>query len=268
MTSSAPITLLDLLDLQPAGDDRFVAPPHERLDKHLFGGHIAAEALRAATLTASPDRLVHSFHAYYVRRGDVTKPVLFDVHRVRDGASYSTRQVSCTQDGLEIMTLLASFAEDSPGGAWQSAVAPTIHDPGTGAGMGRFAALGNASVFDIDLPPGATDRGKAHPLWIRSRHDLGSDESILRCALASMSDLSVAWTAHGNAGARSELNAATICHSVWFQHTPPADQWMLMECDSSAHTGERGLANGAFYERSGRLLATFAQEAMMRPMRA
>ena len=249
MPSSDPITLLDLLDLQTLGNDRFQAPPHERLDQHLFGGHIAAEALRAATLTAKPGRLVHSFHAYYARAGDVTKAVDFDVHRVRDGASYSTRQVSCTQDGVEILTLVASFAEDSPGGSWQSSSAPVVHEPGTGSGMGRFARLGNASVFDIDLPPGATDRGKAHPLWIRARHHLGDDASILRCALASMSDLSVAWTAHGDAGARSELKAATLCHSVWFQHTPPADDWLLMECNSAAHAGERGLATGAFCVR-------------------
>lgn len=261
--SRAP--LLALLDLESHGDDDFTAISPGEGPGRLYGGQVASQALRAATLTVDEARLPHSTHAYFIRPGRPGVPVEIHVERTRDGGSFSTRTVWARQNDETIFSLIASFHAGEPGDDWQPAGLPDVPGPDDvdepdAMGFGRFSA-----GFDMRLI-GTGEGFRIHPCWVRLREEIDDDPLLHACALAFISDRAVVGSARAP-GATGRVNAASLDHSIWFHQPVRVDQWLLFSVDPARNYGGRGLALGTFHTTDGTLVASIAQEALLRQPR-
>jgi acyl-CoA thioesterase-2 len=259
-----------------------------------FGGQVAAQALVAAGKTAG-DRAVHSLHSYFLRPGSPSAPIIYLVDRVRDGGSFTTRRVDAVQYGETIFTLSASFKRHEEGREHQRP-SPIVRPPeesldlykaadeageSRGSGMSRlvlelrgpdptsrFAGSNVApgpgddavGLLDADIP--------RRRFWMRAADRLPDDPLLHVCALAYMSDLTLAGTAtllHDIPP--NELMLASLDHAMWFHRPFRADQWLLFSVESPSSGDGRGLASGEFYTEDGRLVASVMQEALIRRMK-
>jgi len=288
-----PLTAADLvalLDLEPAGVDRFVGRSPDVGWARVYGGQVVAQALVAGARTVS-GRSPHSLHAYFLLGGDPAEPILFEVERVRDGRSFSTRRVSASQRGEPIFVLAASFhvAEDGPE---HQATAPTapppeqIVDPEAAlAAMPEPARKRLKALFDrirpIEFRP--VDMGRYAPLragetraaeqlvWIRIGGKLPDDPMIHTAALAYLSDMTLldtALVAHGHSIFDGSHQVASLDHALWLHRPCRADEWLLYAQDSPSAGGARALTRGTLFSRDGALVASVAQEGLVRPIRA
>jgi acyl-CoA thioesterase-2 len=226
----------------------------------LFGGQVCAQALMAAGLTVEPDRLPHSLHGYFLRPGQIDRPVLLQVDRDRNGRSFSARHVAAVQDGEVIFSMLASFH----GGATESryddvgdTAAPAPEDcPG-------YRADRLLEIRQVTLTEMVEGRQLySDSLWIRVAHPLSDDRLVQACALAYLSDL-------GTGFGRVELpgvgnGGPSIDHALWFHEPIRADDWVLLQLWPWKATPGRGLYRGAMRDRDHRLGATVAQEHLLR----
>jgi acyl-CoA thioesterase-2 len=287
-----PLTSADLvalLDLEPAGVDRFVGRSPEMGWARVYGGQVVAQALVAAARTV-PGRSPHSLHAYFLLGGDPAEPILFAVERVRDGRSFSTRRVSASQRGEPIFVLAASFhaAEDGPEHQTPPLIAPPpeqIVDPeATLAAMPEPARKRLKALFDrirpiefrpVDmgryapLRPGET-RAAEQSVWIRIGGPLPDDPMIHTAALAYLSDMTLldtALVAHGHAIFDGRHQVASLDHALWLHRPCRADAWLLYAQDSPSAGGARALTRGMLFSRDGALAASVAQEGLVRPIR-
>jgi acyl-CoA thioesterase-2 len=288
-----PLTSADLvalLDLEPAGAERFIGRSRDMGWTRVYGGQVVAQALVAAARTVT-GRSPHSLHAYFLLGGDPAEPILFEVERVRDGRSFSTRRVKASQRGEPIFVLSASFhiAEDGPDHQAPAPAAPPpeqIIDPQAAlALMPEPARKRLQALFDRVRPiefrpvdmrryapmqPGET-RAAEQSVWIRIGGPLPDDPMIHTAALAYLSDMTLldtALVAHGHAIFDGRHQVASLDHTLWLHRPCRADAWLLYVQDSPSAGGARALTRGTLFTREGVLVASVAQEGLVRPVRA
>jgi acyl-CoA thioesterase-2 len=285
--------IVELLDLEPIEVNIFrgVSPDDNR--QRVFGGQVAGQALVAAARTIDPTedghlaphaRSVHSLHAYFLRAGDPEIPIIYEVERVRDGRSFSTRWVKAVQHGRTIFTLSASFCETESGMEHQVELQPSIPDPETLPDFAERMERHRAAVGDfVDQPRpidirycevSPFDRFEKLPpiqnVWLRANGKLPEDPVLQVCVLTYASDLTLLDTsllAHGRNLATGDVFMASLDHAMWFHHPFRADEWLLFAQDSPVTSGGRGLGRGLVYDQSGRLVASAVQEGLVRDFR-
>jgi acyl-CoA thioesterase II len=251
----------------------------------VFGGQVLGQALSAAVQTVPPERHVHSLHAYFLRPGNVSKPIVYDVDRIRDGGSFTTRRVVAIQSGAPIFNLAASFQKEEPGFEHQDTmpdVAPPDSLPTEQERMAPYAArlkpLFRARVmaetpFDMrpaeprDDPFQPGIRPPVRNVWLRAIDRLPDDPALHRYLLAYASDHAFITTAllpHGASMLTPGMQIASLDHVMWFHQPFRVDEWLLYAIDSPAAHGARGLVRGRVFTRDGRLVASTAQEGLIR----
>ncbi len=262
MVTLHPVTdLRSLLELEAVKPDAFLgASP--RLGWHrIYGGQVVAQALMAASRTIDSGQLPHSLHAYFIRAGDERQPVLYEVERVRDGRSFSTRQVVAYQEGGAILNLIASFHAPEQGADVQSIAMPPADPPESGELWGSDLFFEHR-VLGRWREPQAGARG-----WMRALDDLGDDPILHACAFAYLSDedaLGAALTPHPLSFEWERMMAASLDHAIWFHRPLRADDWLLFDLAGYGVADSRGLATVQVFDRSGVHVASIAQEALGR----
>jgi acyl-CoA thioesterase II len=255
-----PRSLADLLDLEVLDRDLFRGF-NVGLDPHrLFGGQVAAQALRAAGLTVPDDRYPHSFHGYFLRQGRPDRAVILHVDRDRDGGSFSARHVRAVQEGEVIFSMLASFAVERPGGEFEALARSDRRPPAAGD------RVGHALLLDlVEINPLAVEDGRVmHPdaLWIRVRDPLPDDRLVRACAVAYVSDLG---TGFGQVDAEGVgTGGPSIDHVMWFRRDVDPCDWLLLDLQPGAAAGGLGVYTGTVRDCEGRLAALLAQEMLLR----
>jgi acyl-CoA thioesterase-2 len=278
--------LLALLDLAPgAAGDTFIGPRKKDGVGRVFGGQVVAQALVAAERTVDEERIAHSLHCYFLRGGSEDHPIDYQVRRDFDGGSFSNRRVNASQQGKPIFNLTASFQRPQQGLHHQYSEMPKVPPPEDLKSDAEFrrelAELVPNAYRDRMLTPWPIDtrpvepRGwsepiKAAPLlhsWFRTVAPLPDDPRIHRAVLAYASDMQLLATStrpHGLNWFRGEIKAASLDHAVWFHEPFRADEWLLHVTDSPWAGGARGFTRGQVFAQDGRLVASTAQEGMIR----
>jgi acyl-CoA thioesterase-2 len=274
--------LVALLDLERLEVNLFrgVSPPEHRI--RVFGGQVAGQALVAAGRTVPADRKVHSLHAYFLRGGDPAVPIVYDVDRIRDGKSFTTRRVVAIQHGEAIFNLQASFHCDEPGFDHQMPM-PDAPDPESLPTFRERMEPFRAQVGDwvlgdrpIDLrhllPPRVSDNSPRDPtqlVWFRADGVLPDDPLLHACIVAYTSDMTLLDTTvfpHGVEWGQNNLMMASLDHAMWFHRPFRADEWLLYAQTSPSAHDARGLASGHIFRRDGTLVVTVMQEGLIRPL--
>lgn len=275
--------LVRLLTLERLEINLFRGESRDMGSPQVFGGQVLGQALVAASATID-SRVVHSLHAYFLRRGDFSAPIVYEVDRARDGNHFSTRRVVAVQHGEQIFNMSASFQEPEQGLEHQAAM-PDVPGPD---------ALPDVKVYFQQLLPGLPERlrlwlerkspfelrpvqkpafltpGPQPPqkqVWFRALDRLPDDDALHRSLLAYAADFNLLDTAmrpHGVTMATPKLAIASIDHAMWFHHPARVDEWLLYATDSPSASGARGLARGSIYRADGLLVASTAQEGLMR----
>lgn len=259
-------SLLDLLDLQPVGIDHFTAPSPGRGNGRLFGGQVMAQALQAARLTVDEPWPVHSMHAYFLRPGAIGETCLLEVQRARDGRSFLSRRVNVSQHAGVILTLDASFHRPEAGSVWEhpglaGAPTPSFDE----ADEDRWDRLSEKR----QVPKHRQERGRATS-WLRAVGPLPDDPLLHQVALVYISDrapMAAVRRALPPDEAGLPMIAASLDHAMWFHAPAPADEWLVFDMQATALADNRGVAVGTCRTGDGRLVATVAQECLMRPVR-
>ena len=265
--------VIHLLDLEQIDGDiyRGESPPGERRQR-VFGGQVAGQALVAAGRTVPADRPVHSLHAYFIRPGDPTVPLLYLVERVRDGRSFTTRRVTTVQHGKAIFTLSASFHRAEPGFEHADAMPDVLPPDAAGFAVDEDSPI---DLRDVSEPgPGPSDAvpvpGQRKLVWLRANGELPDDPLLHVCLMTYASDLSLLDTvllAHGVGWDEAIANGASLDHAMWFHRPFRADRWLLYVQDSPSAGGARGLAHGEVFTQDGQLVVSVMQEGLVRPHR-
>ncbi|MFF0743060.1 acyl-CoA thioesterase II [Streptomyces sp. NPDC004111] len=281
-------SLLDLLDLERIERDIFRGVSRSAIVPRVFGGQVAAQALVAAGRTVPDDRLTHSLHAYFLRAGDPSAPIVYTVDRIRDGRSFTTRRVVAVQHGQPIFHLSASFQTYEEGMEHQAAM-PHSPDPETLPTAAetlpryadRFADPGTVdrllearAAIDLryaDAPPYATAGEPREPrsqVWFRTNGKLADDPLLHVCLATYVSDMTLldsVLLAHGRGGwATGDVVGASLDHAMWFHRPFRADEWLLYDQESPSASGGRGLGQARIYTRDGRLAISVIQEGVVR----
>lgn len=282
--SQALNELLTLLALEPLDQGLYRGQSMDLGFGAVFGGQVMGQALAAAKYTLEPDRPVHSFHSYFLRPGDVNKPIIYDVETIRDGKTTSTRRVQALQYGKPIFYMTASFQEPVAGFEHQAAM-PEIAGP-----EGLTPESERIKVLAQYLPRSVKEKWlsdkpiemrqvnyvnpmqpeKAEPLryiWLKANGALPDDPRIHKYLLAYASDFNFLPTAlmpHGRSFWEPQLQVATIDHSMWFHQDFRFDDWILFAMESPRAIAGRGLVQGCFYTQDGTHIATAMQEGIIR----
>lgn len=273
--------LLRLLELERLEVNLFRGESRDIGSPQVFGGQVLGQALVAASATAD-GRLVHSLHAYFLRRGDFNAPIVYEVDRSLKGTSFSNRRVVAIQHGQQILTMSASFQTIEPGLDHQSAM-PDTPAPETLPDLGEINAQLVGKVpekvqcffrqqrpfeFRAVNPPDFLNPVRRAPekrVWFRVTGPVPDDQALHRCLLTYVSDyhlLDTATLPHGVSF--MELQMASIDHAVWFHRDLRIDDWLLYVTESPSASGARGFARGSIYSRDGLLVASVAQEGLIR----
>ena len=275
--------LLALLDLETLDPNLYRGQQPDTTMQRVFGGQVASQALVAAARTTPEEVVVHSLHSYFLRPGDTAVPIIYDVDRVRDGRSFATRRVLARQHGRPIYALTASFQVAEEGFDHQDAM-PDVPAPEESLdvraalrGRGRAAEdwLKEWSVLELrlagDSRPGGALESPEHPArvraWLRVRDRMPDDALVHQAALTYVSDLTLLGSAlvpHGLLVGDPRVQAASLDHTVWLHRPFRADEWLLYDQVSPSASGGRGLALGRLFTQDRRLVATVAQEGLIR----
>jgi acyl-CoA thioesterase II len=274
--------LVARLDLERIEVNLFRGVSPARSTPRVFGGQVAGQALVAAGRTVAEDRGVHSLHAYFIRPGDPKIPIVYEVERVRDGHSFTTRRVLAIQHGEAIFSLSASFQLAQPGLEHTEPMPEGVPDPEELPDMGaRIKELGLGANPFLQLPRPLDIRFVGDPVWsptfvptrepmrvwMRADGTLPDDKLLHVCLLTYASDLTLlnsVLARHKVRPGDERAARASLDHAMWFHHAFRADEWLLYECYSPVASGARGLATGRFFTRKGRLIATTVQEGLVR----
>jgi len=279
-------SLLTALDLTDTGartsEDIFTGPSQWMPLGRVFGGQVLAQSIVAASRTVPDGRAIHSMHGYFLRPGDVNLPITFSVDRIHDGRSFSTRRTQAYQSGQPILSMIASFQDEDEGLSHQVEMPTDIPDPETLPNSADslenvehpvaqyWASERPFDIRHITSPIYLTVDGEhvAHQaVWFRSIGALPDDPDLHRAALAYASDYTIMESVmrrHGVAWATPGLRAASLDHAMWWHRPARVDEWLLYVQESPSASGGRGLALGRIFSRDGRLVASVAQEAMVR----
>lgn len=277
--SDALDQLVDLLDLEAIEVNIFSGTQPDEERQRVFGGQVAAQALMAAGRTVEHGK-VHSLHSYFLRPGDPTVPILYEVDRIRDGRSFTTRRVVAIQHGRAIFNMATSFHDDEAGFEHQFPM-PEAPDPETLPTVTeRLEPVADelGEWFDRPRPIDQRHIGELpwlrreprepyQRLWIRADGDLPDDPLLHACVATYASDLSLFDTIlhpHAVGWGNPNFMAASLDHCMWFHRSFRADEWLLFDTDSPVAAGGRGLARGFLFDRSGRLVVSMVQEGLAR----
>ena len=271
--------LVNLLDLEPIEVNIFrgIQPDEER--QRVFGGQVASQALMAAGRTVEHGQ-VHSLHSYFLRPGDPTVPILYEVDRIRDGRSFTTRRVVAVQHGRAIFNMACSFHVDERGIEHQFTM-PDVPDPETLPTLPERLAPWRDELaewferphpidqrFIGDLPWKAIEgRDPIQQLWIKADGKLGDDPLLHSCVATYASDMTLFDTIlapHSIKWDDPSFMGARLDHCMWFHRSFRADDWLLYDTDSPNAHGARGIARGFLYDQSGRLVVSMVQEGLTR----
>jgi acyl-CoA thioesterase-2 len=283
MTRAPVRGLVELLELEMLEVNLFRGVSRAGARQRVYGGQVAAQALMAAGRTVPEDRPVHSLHAYFLRPGDTAAPIVYQVDRIRDGRSFTTRRVVAIQHGHAIFHLSASFQVVEEGLDY-AAIMPDVPPPESiPSGYDPFLAYQDpgapqrTSLFDdaspielryIDPPgPNSISWGPTRDLWMRARRGIPDDDPLLRaCVLTYASDLALTGTiilAHTELRT-DDLMVASLDHAVWFHRPFRVDEWLLFHQTSPSASGARGLGLGTLFRADGTLVASVMQEGLIR----
>ena len=278
-----PITpVLDVLRLRPgAAPDTFTGDSIQVPTGRVFGGQVLAQAVLAAGATVDPVRLPHSLHGYFLRAGDVTAPIEFDVERMRDGRSFSARRTHARQGDGALLSMIASFQEAQPGIDFEEHAPSGVPGPeDVPSAQEHLAAVDHPvarfwveSAFDLRHVGGAVylrpdDEHTGRQLvWMRTRGAVPGDQLLHRALLAYACDqvmlepilrhAGLSWSSPG-------LSIASLDHAMWWHRDVRVDDWLLFAQNSPSGQGGRGLGAARVFDRSGTLVASVAQEGMVR----
>jgi acyl-CoA thioesterase-2 len=257
----------ELLDLEELDRDLYRAHnPQRSFTPHLYGGQVAAQALRAAAMTVPEDRFPHSMHGYYLRAGVADHPTIMRVTRDRDGRSFSARHVVALQHGEAIFTASASFHVDEQSGDFSGV--PMPEDLPEPEGLTE-RGIGNADVMFELRPVYQEPRAAPHEwdtarrVWGRIREPLPDDRVLHTCGVVYLSDISSGFAELDVPGL--PRGGASLDHTVYFHRPVRVDGWLFMELEPVSAAGARGVYRGSIHDRAGRLGATLVQENLMRP---
>ena len=270
-----PNHLTDLLTLERIENNIFRGRSEDLGTPQVFGGQVLGQAIQAAQATIV-DRPIHSVHAYFLRRGDFTAPILYDVDNNRDGRGFSSRRVVAIQHGKPIFTMAASFHQDEDGMEFQP-VYPLPPGPDQLPPLPLEVTpekADNSPVDDFELrlvPRELRTELNAVQWWVRTRQPVGDDQPMHRAILGFISDfglISAVLQPHGyepgDRGFLRKLVAASLDHALWFHRPVRVDEWLLYSTVPKTTHGARGLASGALYDTRGILVATSMQELLIR----
>ncbi|MGD0320014.1 MAG: acyl-CoA thioesterase II [Acidimicrobiales bacterium] len=273
-------SLVKLLDIEPIEVNIFrgVGPEERRL--RIFGGQVAAQSLMAAGRTVGRGR-VHSLHSYFLRPGDPKAPILYEVDRIRDGRSFTTRRVVAIQHGEAIFNMATSFHVDEEGPLAHQVPMPEVPSPDELKPLSERLEPFRDQLADWFARPHPIDqrhvgelpwiahegREPVQRLWIRADGTLGDDPLLHACVAVYASDMSLFDTMlapHDVQWHASEFMGASLDHCMWFHRPFRADEWLLHDMDSPNAYGARGLARGFLFARDGTLVVSMVQEGLMR----
>ena len=275
--------LIALLELEPIEKNIFRGQSRDIGTPQVFGGQVLGQALAAASRTVE-GRVVHSLHAYFLKRGDVQAPIIYEVDRARDGGSFSNRRVVAIQHGEQIFNMAASFQTAESGLEHQVAM-PQVPKPDSlkdletlarefsgelPERMQRFLRWERPFLVRPVDPQQFLFRDSLAPvkqLWMKTAEGIPADSFLHQALLAYMSDYELIGTAtlpHGLHATREGLQMASLDHAMWFHRPVRVDEWLLFALDSPAAAGGRGLARGYVFTEHGKLVATLAQEGLIR----
>ena len=279
--------LIELLSLERLEDNLFRGQSRDIGTKYVFGGQVLGQALSAAQATmdsAGEPRSAHSLHAYFLRAGNIEAPIVYEVDRTRDGGSFSVRRVTAIQHGRVIFFCAASFQAEEEGAEHQLSMpevpqpediapAPPVPaevmatlPPKVQRWMSRRGPFEFRHVYPRDElnPP---KRPPFQQVWFRLSEPVGDSPELHRALLAYASDFQLLGTAtypHGISYYQPNVQMASLDHALWFHRPFRADDWLLYSIDSPSASGSRGLARGQIFDRQGRLVASTAQEGLIR----
>ncbi|MFB9069110.1 acyl-CoA thioesterase II [Pseudofulvimonas gallinarii] len=284
MNQAVVSELTELLRLERLEDNLFRGQSRDIGTKYVFGGQVLGQALSAAQQTIDGPRFAHSMHAYFLRAGDNERPIVYTVDHTRDGGSFSVRRITAVQHGKPIFVSTVSFQIDE-GGAEHQVAMPEVPRPEDLSPPEPLSeqALANVPVklrrwlmragpfeFRHVWPRDEVNPPKRPPLqhvWFRLTHPVEDDPVLHRSLLAYASDFHLIGTAtlpHGISYLHPNVQMASLDHAIWFHRPFRADEWLLYSCDSPSAQGARGLARGSIYSRDGALVASTAQEGLIR----
>ncbi len=279
--------LIELLSLERLEDNLFRGQSRDIGTKYVFGGQVLGQALSAAQATLTTPRSAHSLHAYFLRAGDIEHPIVYDVDRTRDGGSFSVRRVTAVQHGKPIFVFAASFQDEESGGEHQLSM-PEVPKPediepaaavppqvlaSLSTKVQRWLSRMGPFEFRHVYPRDELNPPKRPPfqqVWFKLSEKVGDAPELHRALLAYASDFHLLGTAtfpHGISYYQPNVQMASLDHALWFHRPFRADDWLLYSIDSPSAQGSRGLARGSIYDRAGRLVASTAQEGLIRVVR-
>ena len=278
--------LVTLLDLEEIEVELFRGRQPDTRFQRVFGGQVAAQALVAATRTVAQDRGVHSLHAYFILPGDTAVPIVYDVERVRDGKSFSTRRVVARQHGRSIFYMSASYHRGEDGLEHQDPMPATaapeecpeladLYERTTGRSAREWEREWAAVEvrYAGNSRPGGELTEDEHPaaarLWLRAAGKLSDDQCLHTGVLTYASDLTLLGATlvpHGRVLGTPGIQTASLDHAMWFHRPFRADEWLLYDQVSPSASGARGLAIGRIFTAEGVLAASVVQEGLIRPV--
>jgi acyl-CoA thioesterase-2 len=266
--------LVELLDLEMIDVDLFRGRQPDTSAQRVFGGQVLGQALAAASRTVDPERQVHSLHGYFLRPGDTGVPIVYRPEPTRDGRTFSSRRVVASQNGKPIFYMSASYQRPERGLDHADPMPDDLVPPDKAqtlasvfeAASGRKAEDWNKEWAALDVRlAGVTGRR----YWIRAAGKLPDDPALHACVLAYASDLTLLGASllpHGLIIGDRRIQPASLDHALWFHREFRADEWLLYDQASPSGSGARGFATGRLFTEDGRLIASVAQEGLVRPI--
>jgi len=285
-SSGALDGLLSILDLEPLEENLFRGRSPQEGWQRVYGGQVLGQALVAAVRTVPPERIAHSLHAYFLLGGDPARPIVYNVDRVRDGRSFTTRRVTAIQHGRPMFVMSVSFHIAEPGLDHQNLM-PKVPPPEDLPSEQQLKAKLLAHLPEnmrsywererpIEMRPVDVSRyfarQKGAPeqmVWMRASGRLPDTFPLHQCVLAYASDftlLDTALIAHGKLMFDRDMQLASLDHALWFHRPFRADEWLLYAQDSPSSHGARGFCRGNVFTRDGTLIASVCQEGLMREL--
>lgn len=274
--------ILQLLKLREDGNDRFIGQSHFMGMPNVFGGQALGQALYAASMTVA-QRRPHSMHALFILPGNHQLPIEYEVERVRDGGTFSTRRVVAVQEGKRIFVMSVSFQSEEDGLSHQKP-APTMIDPEQlASSLQRWQQMSDESGMSFQPAPvdfrteqdsdifNAASKEPHRQVWVRAPMQLPDEPLTHECLFAYASDYGLLWTALQPHGVRIDdprLQLASLDHTIWFHRPFRMDEWLLFSIESPNASGGRGLCLVHVYNQQGLLVATVAQEGLIRLRKA